>query len=85
METIIEIYSEKSDKAPFVKSYKNEEEAINDFLEYHQSHNTAFDGMEDDEIREEIHLLDIAEEYFGSWGRVREIPKEEATYGIDQI
>jgi len=78
--TVIEIYPENRDYKPFVKTYESEKAAIEDFLKYHAENNTAFDSLSDDEIREKIELQDVAEGYFGSWGRVREVPANEATY-----
>ena len=67
----IEIYAENRDYNPFVKSYESEHQAVDEFLKYHATHNTMWDGMPDEQIREEITLEEIAGEYFGSWGRVR--------------
>jgi hypothetical protein len=64
----IKIYDERFENR--AKEYTSKEEAINDFLDYNATHNTAFDGKSREEIKEEISLYEISEEYFGSWGRV---------------
>lgn len=66
----IKIYDERFENN--AKCYNSKDEAINDFLKYNASNNTSFDGKSNEEIKEEITLYEISEEYFGSWGRVKE-------------
>lgn len=71
----VKIYDERFTNGEIARfhTYESKEEAIDSFIEYNRTNNTEFDGMEDDEILEEITLYNIADEYWGSWGRVKYI------------